>query len=109
MAKKNKKNTFKVTISNETIFIRNEDDFLMTEVDGEAVVMNIINGSYWGLNNTTTEIWNFLEKKASLQEIINMLLGTYEVEEATCRQETLRVIITMLQLNILKVETKVEA
>ncbi len=97
-------NTNKIFISEKSIFMRNTEDFLITEVDGETVMMNTINGTYWGLNSTSTDIWNMLESSKTLKDIISHLLKEYDVNEDICRQETIQVLVNMLQTKIIKID-----
>jgi hypothetical protein len=46
-------------------------------IDGEAVIINFDNGNYYSLNKTGAEIWNFIEKKATLMEIVDDLAARY--------------------------------
>ncbi len=100
MAKKVKK----INVTEETVFKRNEEDFLITEVDGEAVMMNVLNGSYWGLNGTSTEIWNLLEQPNNYVNIVQELLKIYDVDEDICRRQTLQVILNMCARQVLIIE-----
>lgn len=102
MAKKSKGQELKVLINDDTTFSRNEVDFLISEVDGESVMMNNNNGHYWGLNETSTTIWNILEKDCTFNEIILKLMDKYEVDEILCRNETLHIITRFLQVKIVK-------
>jgi len=109
MSKNKKQNTIKVTINDNSLFTRNEEDFLVTEVDGETVMMNVENGNYWGFNFTSTDIWNILEQPQTYQSVINKLLEVYDVDEPTCKKETLQVLVGMLQINALKLDnSKIE-
>ena len=72
MAKKKKIRN--IAINDDTIFYRNKEDFLSTEVDGEAVMMNVSDGTYWGLNETSTDIWNILEKPMKLSGVVENYL-----------------------------------
>lgn len=104
MAKKKITPLKKIIIKDNSIFNRNEEDFLITEIDGEAVMMNTLNGSYWGLNSTTTDIWSLLEKPQTFQNIIEYLLKNYDVEEEICREQTISTLVKLLQTRILQID-----
>ena len=94
----------KIKIDNKTVFFRNQKDFLKTEVDGEAVMMNTNDGTYWGLNVTSTDIWNLLDAPLSFEKIIDHLMGKYEVPLQDCRKETANVLMNMYIHGILKIQ-----
>lgn len=103
MAKRKKATEVKILVTDETIFQRNEEDFLISEVDGEAVMMNNNNGHYWGLNESSTDIWNILEKESTFKGILDSLMEKYDVDEITCRKESLNVLAGMVRVNIIKI------
>lgn len=106
MAKKINKDSSekKINLQLNTKLKRNEEDFLITEVDEEMVFMNAENGRYWGLNTSSTDIWNLLDHPKSLEQIVDLLLEIYEVDKATCQKETISVLIGMLNTNIIKLD-----
>lgn len=101
MSQENQK---KELFNEDHIIIRNSDDFMYTEVDGESVLMNIKSGMYLGLNNVTTDIWNYLEKAMSYNDLITQLIEEYEIDEITCRQDTMPIILGMLNGQLIKIK-----
>lgn len=92
--------------NNETIFSRNEEEFLCTEVDSETVMMHTETGKYYGLDKISTHIWQLLEKSTSTENIINRLVEEYEVEQATCEKDTKELLEGMLQLKMILIAEK---
>ena len=62
-------------------------EVLGAEIDGEAVMMSIEKGEYYGLDATGTAIWEFLEKPRSVGEICRVMHERYDVEPDVCRQD----------------------
>jgi len=89
-------------IKREDKFIRNEADYLHTQVDGEAVIMNMETGSYFGLNTVATDIWNILEKPVTIQALLDQIVSEYDVDRAKCEEETLPLLDRMNELNIIR-------
>ena len=54
---------------------------VQTTVEGCVVLLSIDDGKYYSLNRTATEIWNCLEKPASLGDIELDLAERFEVPE----------------------------
>ena len=103
MALKKKKGR-NIKINEETLFCRNKKEFLASEVDGEAVIMNTSNGTYWGLNGTSNDIWKVTEEPMNLENIVSKLMEIYDVDKETCTKETLGVLTSMSSRNILIVK-----
>jgi len=85
----------------ETIFSRNEEEFLCTEVDSETVMMHTETGKYYGLDKVSTHIWQLLEKELSLSGLVDQLIEEYQVERATCEKDTKDLLEGMLQLKMI--------
>jgi hypothetical protein len=61
--------------------------FVETELDGEAVIMNVDNGRFHALRDTGLAIWRLIDGNRSVAAIQAELLKTYEVDEERCRAE----------------------
>ena len=83
-----------VTQSNEPVF---------TEIDGETVMMSIENGNYYGLNDLGSRIWQLLETPISITSLCEILLGEYEVDQATIERDVLMFLTGMEAKNLIKV------
>jgi hypothetical protein len=55
------------------------------DLDGEAVLLNVDTGIYYGLDEVGTAIWRVLERGACETEIVERLLEEYDVEPAQLR------------------------
>jgi hypothetical protein len=53
---------------------------MVREIDGEAVLVSLNNGSYYGLDPVGTRMWATLTTSDSIQAAYEKLLGEYEVE-----------------------------
>lgn len=94
-----------IKIDNATILKRNDDDFLFTEVDGEMVVMHTESGKYLGLNPVSKDIWEMMENAIAYEDIIAKLLEAYDIERATCEEDTSNVIKTMIKIKMAAIQS----
>ena len=62
-----------------TTKISRHPDMLSAEIGGEAVMMSIENGAYFGLNPIATRIWDLIEKPSSIAELVQAITDEYEV------------------------------
>lgn len=60
-----------------------------SEVDGEVVMMNIEQGSYFGLNGVASNIWRLLETPQTVSQVCEAVGAQYDVEKDRCRREVL--------------------
>jgi len=68
---------------------RNQDKFLASALGNEIVMMNTSNGTYIGLNEVSSNIWNYLESELTSEDIVNKLLNEYDVTRENCEIQTL--------------------
>ncbi|MEJ7712190.1 MAG: PqqD family peptide modification chaperone [Pyrinomonadaceae bacterium] len=60
---------------------------LSSEVRGEAVILNIPSGTYYGLDVIGSRIWQLIQEPASLKFVLEILLDEYEVERSDCESD----------------------
>lgn len=58
-----------------------------TVLDGEAVLLNVEDGVYFGLDGVGTQIWDLLVAGATEDEIVSQLQEEYDVEPAILRAD----------------------
>ena len=62
-------------------------EHLCCELNGEAVVLSLKNGKYYGLNPVASRIWELIQTPLSAEEIQDAILLEYDVESGVCEQE----------------------
>ncbi|MBX6364831.1 MAG: PqqD family protein [Gemmatimonadetes bacterium] len=63
-------------LSLDTIVVASGDQ-VSADLDGEAVVLDLKDGVYFGLNATGTQVWTRLQQPCSARELLSALLATY--------------------------------
>ena len=71
--------------------------FVETEIDGEAVIMNLDTGHFHSLKETGLTIWRLIDGRRSIGAIQAALLDTYDVEESQCRADCERFFASLQQ------------
>lgn len=74
---------------------RIRDGAIFRELDGEAVILNLDTGTYFGLNAVGTAIWQLVERHGRASDVADALAARYEVSRARARDD---VILLMTQL-----------
>lgn len=69
--------------------VRISNDILFRELEGEAVLLNIQTGIYFGLDPLGTKIWQLFQKKYSIEEVSKSIRNDYEVDAQSCREDIL--------------------
>ena len=90
-------------ISKESI-IKQVDDIVASEIDGETVMMSIENGQYYGLDFIGSHIWELIKTPIKVSDLIDTLLEKYDVDGDTCQRDVLAFLNDLNQDNILVLE-----
>ncbi len=61
---------------------------LSSTIDDEVVMMSSEKGMYYNLNPIGSRIWELLETPQTIESLCTQLMDEYDVDEATCKQET---------------------
>jgi hemerythrin-like domain-containing protein len=60
-------------------------DVIFQELEGEAVLLNMRTGIYFGLNGVGTRIWHLLSEHGEVKTVTTMLLDEYNISEDQLR------------------------
>ena len=63
------------------------DDVLLNELNGEAVLLNLSNESYYGLDEIGTVFWHKIVEMETLEEAFSSLLDEYDVAPEQLHQD----------------------
>jgi hypothetical protein len=75
--------------------IRINDDVLWQELQGEAVLLNLKTGVYFGLNPIGTRVWELLAATGMLRDVVDAIVGEYEVEAQACADDVIALVADM--------------
>ena len=67
--------------------IRIADDVVFRDLSGEAVILNLSSGVYFGLDDVGTRMWHLLAEHGDGEKVVSTLLDEYDVEEARLRRD----------------------
>lgn len=61
---------------------------LSSRIDGEVVLMSIESDYYFCIDAVGTRVWDLMEKKPlSVNELVQLLLLEYDIDEIKCRKD----------------------
>ena len=60
---------------------------MFRELDGEAVLLNLQNEMYYGLDEVGTRMWQLLTTSDSVQAAMNTMLEEFDVSPQTLEQD----------------------
>lgn len=83
------------------IFRRN-DRVTWRVLEGDCILLHLDSGIYYTLNEVGRFLWESLDGKNSLSEIHESILGHYEGEEETVRQDLLEILGDLVKEDLVK-------
>lgn len=79
------------------------DDAVFRELDGEAVILNLDTGIYFGLNTTGTRIWNLIAQHGSLQKVFETMAEEYDVPPESLENDILLLVGQLAEKKLVSV------
>jgi hypothetical protein len=76
--------------------IRVSEDVVSRDLAGEAVLLDLATGTYFGLDEVGTRVWHLLREHGAVDGVVRALLREYDVEESRLRTD-LDVLVADLQ------------
>ena len=89
----------------ETI-IRRSRDIVSSDIDGEAVMMSIEKGKYYGMDPIASRIWELTGKPISIEEMIGILTQEYDVTQADCEKDVLAFLSDLLSEKLVEIVSR---
>jgi hypothetical protein len=87
------------SISLESTFIRSKDT-MFRDVDGEAVILDLHSGTYFGLNAVGTRIWQLLEQHGRLRTVHNELCREYDAAPDKLERDLLGLVARLAEARL---------
>ncbi len=60
---------------------------IVSDMDGEKVMLNIYNGKYYNLGELGGYIWELMEKPLTHQNLVTTLQSQYDVDHSECEEQ----------------------
>jgi hypothetical protein len=79
------------SVSLDSRFILSKDA-LFRELDGEAVILDLDSGTYFGLNAVGTRMWQLIAQHERLQAVLDDLCLEYDATRETLESDLLELV-----------------
>ncbi|WP_404452365.1 lasso peptide biosynthesis PqqD family chaperone [Virgibacillus necropolis] len=93
-------------IKNHTIsknhLVSQAEGNIVSDMDGEKVMLSIHNGKYYNLGEMGGEIWERMKEPIIVQELITTLISQYDVEQNECEEQVTTFLGLLLEEGLMK-------
>ena len=81
--------------------LRVGDDVVFRELDGEAVILNLGSGIYFGLDDVGTRFWQLIEQDGRVALALEALESEYDVETEVLRADVDRLVAALVEKGLM--------
>ena len=78
-------------------------DQVSCDLAGEAAIVNLKNGVYYGVDSVGAQVWNLMREPVTFVRMIDSLLQIYEVERATLEADVRRFLNELAEQGLIEI------
>jgi coenzyme PQQ synthesis protein D (PqqD) len=80
--------------------VRAGDDVVVRELDGEAVLLNLESGMYFGLDSVGTRVWQLIDQHHRLSAVVGAMCEEFDAPPETIERDVLRLVTELVEKGI---------
>jgi hypothetical protein len=84
-------------------------DQVSCDLSGEAVILNLNSGMYYGIDEIGALIWSALEEPRTLEYLREMILQGYSVDKETCDHDVTTFLTDMQSAGLIEINNEAAA
>lgn len=93
-------------ISRDSVVVVSQDQ-VSSDLAGESVILNLKNGTYYGLNELGSVIWEFIQEPKTVAAICESILQEYEVDLETCESSIQALLSDLVNAQLVEIRDEV--
>jgi hypothetical protein len=90
------------TLTLNSVVVASEDQ-VSCKLEGEAALLQLTHGVYYGLDEMGARIWEQVQHPISIAELRDRIMRTYDVDPARCERELLEFCGELVRAGLLTV------
>lgn len=94
------------SISLNSVIFHNEGN-VVSDMDGEKVMMSIHNGKYYNLGEIGGVIWDLMKSPISVNQLINILRSEYAVGKNECEEQVIAFLELLYKEKLIQIQNEV--
>ncbi|HEF7294283.1 TPA: lasso peptide biosynthesis PqqD family chaperone [Bacillus cereus] len=69
--------------------VNQNEGTIVSDMDGEKVMMSVRNGKYYNLGRMGGEIWELMKSPVEVERVVSVLMSQYDVAQNDCENQVL--------------------
>jgi hypothetical protein len=90
-------------ISPDSVVVVSQDQ-VSSDLAGESVILNLKDGTYYGLNELGSVIWEFIQEPKTVADICESILQEYEVDADTCNSSVQALLSDLVNAQLVEIQ-----
>ncbi|MGP1907752.1 lasso peptide biosynthesis PqqD family chaperone [Metabacillus sp. JX24] len=90
-------------INNTQFTVSQTEGNLVSNMNGEKVMLSVKNGKYYNLGEMGGIIWDLINKPIHFSNLIELLTAQYQVEKEVCEAQVLSFLEELNKENLVKI------
>lgn len=82
---------------------------IVSDMDGEKVMLSVYNGKYYNLGEIGGVIWELIKEPLTVQELVTTLLSKYNVDQTECEEQVITFLIQLKKEGLINIEDNVDS
>lgn len=78
---------------------------IVSDMDGEKVMLSVANGKYYNLGELGGEIWELMKEPITIQELVTTLQSQYNVDQTDCQSHVTDFIRQLLEQGLVSIHS----
>jgi hypothetical protein len=83
--------------------VRQGEGTVVSEMDGEKVMLSIERGMYYNLGKIGGDIWGLMDKPVAVYQLVNQLTSVYEVDISECEAHVISFLEHLLKEELIRI------
>ena len=89
-------------INRPSIVVAREDQ-VSCRLDGEAALLQMTEGVYYGLDEVGARIWDEMQEPISIEELLDRIVREYDVDLDRCERDLIQFCQAMISAGLVRV------
>jgi hypothetical protein len=79
---------------------------IVSDMDGEKVMLSVSNGKYYNLGRIGGDIWDLINNPISIQQLVTELISQYDIGQDQCEEQVNTFIQNLLEEDLIHIVEK---
>ncbi len=89
-------------LSPGTMIVRSADQ-ASVDLGGEAAILNLKDGIYYGLDAVGARIWELIEEPQTVHDVCDTLCNEYDVDAERCKSDLITLLTELVQRGLIDI------